>query len=203
MHPAKLPHQRGFSPIRRLPLPCTQTGGPVNPRHLSKFAFVVFTLLSSLAFGQLQIGSSNTAFADPPCRIPRQHPAKLFFSRVTNSKITRRRISPTLHPRAVPAPGPQSSSKPISPSLKASSMTVRPTSGSGQRTYISAQLPSLTQITPATGMSSAISPPILQFSRCPDRDGYLFNTYNTQYNGLLHGSATLYFYPLAPHQVAA
>src|SRR5208283_536441 len=30
----------------------------------------------------------------------------------------------------------------------------------------------------------------------------LFNVYNKQYNGLLHGNATLYFYPLPPNQAA-
>src|SRR5208283_2166631 len=77
---------RGFSSQRPVRVNTSQPiqEAPVKISRSPKFAvaFVfALTLLSTLAFAQLQIGSSNTAFADPPVPHPNTTPCKVVLFR--------------------------------------------------------------------------------------------------------------------------
>ena len=173
----------------------------MNPRHLSKFAFVVFTLLSSLAFGQLQIGSSNTAFADPPVPHPKTTPCKVVLFEGYKFENYTPQNFPYTPPTSCPGPWAavvleadfsvtkgiqydRTANIWIGPTNIYFGTTSEPDPNNARHWHVERDLTTYSSI----------------FTAAQTGTVDLFNTYNTQYNGLLHGSATLYFYPLAPHQ---
>ncbi|MGA9527344.1 MAG: peptide-N4-asparagine amidase [Terriglobales bacterium] len=177
----------------------------MNSPHLPKFAlaFVAITLLSSLAFAQLQIGSSNTAIADPPVPHPKTQPCKVvLFQNFKFDNFTPQNF-PYNPPADCAAPWAKvileaefSVTKGIQYDRTANiwigatniyfGTTAEPDPGNGRHWHIERDL---------TDYSSL-------FTTSQEGTVDLFNLYNSTYNGLLHGTATLYFYPLATHEIA-
>ncbi|MFZ0481400.1 MAG: peptide-N4-asparagine amidase [Terriglobales bacterium] len=175
----------------------------MNSHHLPKFAlaFVVLTLLSSLAFAQLQIGSSNTAFADPPVPHPKTQPCKVvLFKGFKFDNFSAQDFSYT-PPADCAAPWAavileanfsvtkgiqydRTANIWIGPTNIYFGTTSEPDPNNGRHWHVERDLTTYSSIFTTTQPGSV----------------YLFNLYNKQYNGLLEGNATLYFYPLAPHQ---
>ncbi len=161
------------------------------------------TLLSTLAFAQLQIGSSNTAFADPTVPHPNTTPCKVvLFKGFKFDNFTPQNF-PYTPPAGCAAPWAKvileadfSITKGIQYDRTANiwigptniyfGTTSEPDPSNGRHWHVERDL---------TDYSS-------MFTVAQEGTVDLFNVYNKQYNGLLHGNATLYFYPLPPNQAA-
>jgi hypothetical protein len=171
-----------------------------SPKHVAILIFV-FALLSTLAFGQT-IGSSNTATADPPVPHPDTTPCKVvLFAQYKFANYNPQSFSYT-PPAACPAPWAKvileanfSVTKGIQYDRTANiwlgtnniyfGTTSEPDPSDARNWHIERDL---------TDYSS-----IFTIAQTGNID--LGNTYNKQYNGLLQGEATLYFYPPAPNQL--
>lgn len=173
--------------------------------HVPKSALVAacfFALLSTVAFGQLQVGSGNTAFADPPVPHPNTTPCKVvLFDGYKFDNYTPQNF-PYSPPAACPGPWAEvvleadfsisegnqydrTANIWIGPTNIYFGTTSEPDQNKGRHWHVERDLTDYSSI----------------FTAAQTGTVYLFNTYNKQYNGLLHGAATLYFYPLAPNQL--
>ncbi|MGB9234138.1 MAG: peptide-N4-asparagine amidase [Terriglobales bacterium] len=171
-------------------------------RKSAAFAFVL-ALLSTLAAAQLQIGSSNTAFADPTVPHPNTTPCKVVLFKGFKFDNFTPQTFPYTPPAGCAAPwakvvleadfsiteGNQydrTANIWIGPTNIYFGTTSEPDANLGRHWHVERDL---------TDYSSIFTVP---------QDGAvdLFNLYNKTYNGLLHGTATLYFYPLPPNQAA-
>ena len=174
------------------------------PRLPKSAAFVfALTLLSTLAVAQLKIGSSNTALADPTVPHPNTTPCKVvLYSGYRFADFNPKSFSYT-PPANCAAPWAKvileadfsvtegiqydrTANIWIGPTNIYFGTTSEPDPSDARHWHIERDLTDYSSIFtgPQTGTV------------------YLFNLYNQQYNGVLHGSATLYFYPLAPSQAA-
>ncbi len=173
------------------------------PRFQKSAAACAVILFSASAFAQLKIGSSNTAFADPTVPHPNTTPCKVvLFQGFKFDNFTPQSFSYT-PPAGCPAPWAEvvleadfSISKGnqydrtaniwIGPTNIYFGTTSEPDSNLGRSWHVERDLTDYSSI----------------FTAAQPGTVYLFNLYDKQYNGLLHGNATLYFYPLSPNQAA-
>jgi Peptide N-acetyl-beta-D-glucosaminyl asparaginase amidase A len=167
-------------------------------------AFVIaLTLPSTLASAQLKIGSSNTAFADPTVPHPKTTPCKVVLFKGFKFDNFTPQSFPYSPPAGCAAPWAKvileadfSITKGIQYDRTANiwigptniyfGTTSEPDPSNGRHWHVERDLTAYSSI----------------FTLAQEGTVDLFNLYNTQYNGLLHGNATLYFYPLAPNQAA-
>lgn len=176
----------------------------ITPRF-PKYAFTMaclFAQLSTFALGQLQIGSSNTAFADPPVPHPNTAPCKVvLFQAYKFDNFTPQTFSYT-PPAGCPAPWAEvvleadfSVTKGIQYDRTANiwigptniyfGTTSEPDPTNGRHWHVERDLTDYSFIftAPQTGTVD------------------LGNLVNSTYTGVLFGTSTLYFYPLAPNQL--
>jgi hypothetical protein len=172
---------------------------------LSKFAgplVALVVLFSTMAAAQLQIGSSNTAFADPPVPRPKTTPCvvTLFTGFVFDN------FNPQSFPYTPPAdcPGPwaavifsadfsvtqgiqydRTANIWLGPTNIYFGTTSEPNPGTGRHWHVERDLTDYSSI----------------FTVAQDGTVDLFNEVNNTYTGVLHGSATVLFYPLAQNQL--
>jgi hypothetical protein len=178
---------------------------PVNffrfSKHVATVAFVL-TIFCSFAFAGLQIGSSNTATADPTLPHPKTTPCKVvLFQDYKFDNFTPQSFNYT--PPACAAPWAKvilvanfSVTKGIQYDRTANiwigptniyfGTTSEPDPSNARNWQIQRDLTDYSSI----------------FTAAQTGTVYLFNLYNRTYNGLLHGSATVYFYPLPANTAA-
>ncbi|MFZ1918831.1 MAG: peptide-N4-asparagine amidase [Terriglobales bacterium] len=175
---------------------------PGFPKFAAAFV-IALTLLSTIAFAQLQIGSSNTAFADPTVPHPNTAPCKVvLFKGFKFDNFTPQNF-PYTPPASCAAPWAKvvleadfSITKGIQYDRTANiwigptniyfGTTSEPDPSNGRHWHVERDLTDYSSI----------------FTVAQEGTVDLFNIYNKQYNGLLRGNATLYFYPLPPNQAA-
>jgi len=174
-----------------------------RPLKHSVTSILFLALLSTLAAAELKIGSSNTATADPTVPVPKTTACKvILFKGFKFDDFSPRNFTYT--PPADCAPPwakvvleadfsvtkgiqyDRTANIWIGPTNIYFGTTSEPDPSDGRHWHVERDL---------TTYSSLFTVP---------QDGAvdLFNIYNKTYNGLLHGSATLYFYPLPPKQAA-
>ncbi len=175
---------------------------PRFPKFAAAFV-IALTLLSTLASAQLKIGSSNTAFADPTVPHPKTTPCKVVLFKGFKFDNFTPQSFPYSPPAGCAAPWAKvileadfSITKGIQYDRTANiwigptniyfGTTSEPDPSNGRHWHVERDLTAYSSIFTAAQVGTVD----------------LFNLYNKQYNGLLHGNATLYFYPLAPNQAA-
>jgi len=172
-------------------------------RFSKSAAVFVLTLLSTLAFGQLQIGSSNTATADP--RVPHPKTTPCIVELFTNYRFGN--FNPQSFPYAPPASCPAPWAKVI---LEADfSVTKGIQYDRTANIWIgptNIYFGTTSEPDPSDARNWHVERDLTDYTSIftVDQTGTvdLFNLYAKPYTGLLHGSAALYFYPLAPNQTA-
>jgi hypothetical protein len=171
----------------------------------SKFAATLaalLILLSALATAQnLKIGSGNTAFADPPVQRPSTTPCKVqLFSQYKFDNFNPQSFNYT-PPAGCPGPWAAvileanfSITKGIQYDRTAN-IWIGP---------VNVYFGTTAEDDPTDARSWHVERDLTDYSTIFTTDQVgtvdLFNEYNKQYNGLLHGSSDLLFYPLEPKQ---
>jgi len=185
--------------------PIAQEAPVITPRF-PKSALVVaclFALFSTFAFGQLQIGSSNTAIADPPVPHPNTTPCKVVLFTGYKFANFNAQNFPYSPPSACPGPWAEvvleadfsitegiqydrTANIWIGPTNVYFGTTAEDDPTNARHWHVERNLTDYSSIftVPQTGTVD------------------LGNLVNSTYTGVLFGSATLYFYPLAPSQPA-
>ena len=174
--------------------------------QLSKFSATLtlfLLLLSTLATAQnLKVGSGNTAFADPPVPRPSTTPCKVqLFSRFKFDNFNPQSFD-YAPPSACPGPWAKvileadfSISKGIQYDRTAN-IWIGP---------VNIYFGTTAEDDPTDARNWHVERDLTDYSAIFTSDEVgtvdLFNVYNKQYNGLLHGSSDLLFYPLAPKQL--
>lgn len=171
--------------------------------QLSKFAatLVCLVLLSGFAAAQYKIGSGNTATADPPVPHPATTPCKVqLFSQFKFDNFNPQSFD-YAPPAACPGPWAKvilhadfSITKGIQYDRTAN-IWIGP---------VNIYFGTTAEDDPNDARNWHIERDLTEYSTIFTTDEVgtvdLFNLYNKQYNGLLHGSADLLFYPLAQNQ---
>ena len=171
--------------------------------QLSKFAatLVALLVLSVIAAAQLKIGSNNTAFADPPVPRPHTTPCTVeLYKGLTFDDFNPRTFTYT-PPAACPGPWAKvileanfsvtqgiqydrTANIWIGPTNIYFGTTSEPQPGVARNWHVERDLTDYSSI----------------FTVAQDGSVILFNIVNQTYTGVLHGTANLLFYPLAPNQ---
>ncbi|MGA2980510.1 MAG: peptide-N4-asparagine amidase [Terriglobales bacterium] len=173
--------------------------------QLSKFAAMLaslLVLLSAVAAAQFQIGSGNTAFADPPVQRPHTTPCKVDLY----NQFTFDNFNPQSFTYTPPAdcPGPwakvilevnlsitkgiqydRTANIWIGPTNVYFGTTAEDQPNEGRSWHVERDLTDYSSIFTVTQVGTVD----------------LGNLVNSMYTGVLHGSADILFYPLAPNQV--
>ena len=174
---------------------------PRLPKFVAVFALL--TVVWSLANAQLQIGSSNTAVADPTVPHPNTTPCKVVLFQGFRFANFNPQSFPYAPPASCAAPWAKvileadfSVTKGIQYDRTANiwigptniyfGTTSEPDPNDARHWHVERDLTDYSSI----------------FTVAQTGTVYLFNLFNSTYTGVLHGSATLYFYPLAPNQLA-
>ena len=176
---------------------------PTSQRSKLSATLVSLLLWCTLATAQnLKIGSGNTAFADPPVPRPKTTPCKVqLFSRFKFDNFNPQTFDYT-PPSACPGPWAKvilqadfSISKGIQYDRTAN-IWIGP---------VNIYFGTTAEDDPSDARNWHVERDLTDYSAIFTTDEVgtvdLFNVYNKQYNGLLHGSADLLFYPLAPKQL--
>jgi peptide N-acetyl-beta-D-glucosaminyl asparaginase amidase A len=172
---------------------------------LSKSAVTVVSivvLFSSFAVAQLQIGSSNTAFAEPPIPHPNTTPCKVTL--YSQYKFNNYNSHPFTYTPPADCPGPwaaviltadfsvtqgvqydRTANIWIGPTNIYFGTTSEPSAGVPRHWHVERDLTDYSSI----------------FLAAQDGTVDLGNTVNSTYNGVLVGTATVDFYPLATNQI--
>jgi Peptide N-acetyl-beta-D-glucosaminyl asparaginase amidase A len=172
-----------------------------SPKHVATFIFV-FVLLSTLALAQT-IGSSNTATADPPVPHPNTTPCKVVL--FTHYKFAN--FNPQSFPYTPPAACPAPWAKVI---LEANFSVTRGIQyDRTANIWLGANniyFGTTSEPDPSDARNWHVERDLTDYSSiftvAQTGNVDLGNIYNKQYNGLLQGEATVYFYPLAANQTA-
>jgi hypothetical protein len=173
--------------------------------QLSKFAAtlaLLVALFTTLAAAQLQIGSSNTAFVEPPIPLPNTTPCKVTL--YSQYKFNNYNSHPFTYTPPADCPGPwaaviltadfsvtqgiqydRTANIWIGPTNIYFGTTSEPNPGTARHWHVQRDLTDYSSI----------------FLTAQDGTVDLGNTVNSQYNGVLVGTATVDFYPLAPNQI--
>jgi Peptide N-acetyl-beta-D-glucosaminyl asparaginase amidase A len=172
-----------------------------SPKHVAATFFLVLTLLSPLALAQ-KIGSSNTATADPTVPHPNTQPCKVVL--FANYKFAG--FNPQSFSYAPPADCPAPWAKVILEANFAVSKgiqydrTANIWLGTNNIYFGTTSEPD-----PSDARNWHIERDLTDYSSiftvAQTGNVDLGNLYNKQYNGLLEGGATLYFYPLAANEL--
>jgi hypothetical protein len=171
----------------------------------SKFAVTVVSIVvffSALAIAQLQIGSSNTAFAEAPIPHPNTTPCKVTL--YSTYKFNNYNSHPFTYTPPADCPGPwaavilsadfsvtegvqydRTANIWIGPTNIYFGTTSEPSTGVARHWHVERDLTDYSSI----------------FLAAQDGTVDLGNTVNSTYNGVLVGTATVDFYPLAPNQI--
>lgn len=174
--------------------------------QLSKFAVMLpslVVLFTTLAAAQLQIGSSNTAFAEAPIPHPNTTPCKVTL--YSQYKFNNYNSHPFTYTPPADCPGPwaavilsadfsvtqgiqydRTANIWIGPTNIYFGTTSEPTPGVARHWHVERNLTDYSSI----------------FLAAQDGTVDLGNTVNSTYTGVLFGTATVDFYPLAPNQIA-
>jgi hypothetical protein len=176
---------------------------PTSQRSIFSATLTLLLLsLSALATAQnLKVGSGNTAFADPPVPRPKTTPCKVeLFSRFKFDNFNPQSFDYT-PPAACPGPWAKiileadfSISKGIQYDRTAN-IWIGP---------VNIYFGTTAEDDPTDARNWHVERDLTDYSTIFTTDEVgtvdLFNEYNKQYNGLLHGSSDLLFFPLAPKQ---
>jgi hypothetical protein len=176
---------------------------PTSQRSKLSATLVSLLLLCALATAQnLKIGSGNTAFADPPVPRPKTTPCKVeLFSRFKFDNFNPQSFD-YAPPAACPGPWAKvileadfSISKGIQYDRTAN-IWIGP---------VNIYFGTTAEDDPSDARNWHVERDLTDYGAIFTTDEVgtvdLFNLYNKQYNGLLHGSADLLFYPLAKNQL--
>ena len=176
---------------------------PTSQRSKLSATLVSLLLLCALATAQnLKIGSGNTAFADPPVPRPKTTPCKVeLFSRFKFDNFNPQSFD-YAPPAACPGPWAKvileadfSISKGIQYDRTAN-IWIGP---------VNIYFGTTAEDDPSDARNWHVERDLIDYGAIFTTDEVgtvdLFNLYNKQYNGLLHGSADLLFYPLAKNQL--
>jgi hypothetical protein len=170
--------------------------------QLSKFAATLVVLFSTFAAAQLQIGSSNTAFADPPVPRPKTTPCKVTLYQ--GYKFDNFNAQSFTYTPPADCPGPwaavilaadfsvtqgiqfdRTANIWIGPTNIYFGTTSEPNPGTARHWHVERNLTEYSSI----------------FTVAQDGAVDLGNEVNKTYTGVLFGSANLLFYPLEPNQL--